>query len=55
MRRIIYWLQRKKRIEEKLCSPEVFEKPEEAKKLSSELEKAKAQLEEAYNLWMELE
>lgn len=42
-------------LEEKLCSPEVFEKPEEAKKLSSELEKAKAQLEEAYNLWMELE
>ena len=42
-------------LEELLCDPEVFSDHEKARKLSEELEEVKAELDEAYMDWLELQ
>ena len=46
---------RKKDLENQLCLPVVFSDPARARKVSQELEEVKAELEEVYELWMELQ
>ena len=42
-------------LEELLCDPEVFLDHEKARKISEELEEVKAELDEAYMDWLELQ
>ena len=42
-------------LENKLCLPEIYSDPEKARAVNSELLEAQAQMDEAYEKWMQLQ